>query len=348
MPTTRFVDTEAELVDAVEAIAKCEEVAFDSEGVDLSRHGPLTVAIISGTSSGDTVYVVDVQKLGGERVFSETRPSFRAVLQHPNITKVTFDCRGDSDALFHQFGVKLCGVLDLQVLDQGVRIQTGEAPPARSDYVNLPTVQGMNKIAERYGVTTVKGSVSHKRWGKRPLPKKEIKYAAKDVVIIKELLTAMRETATISRKLVEAVREHSERYASFLRDRKVAIHRQRDRDIVLEEHPIITQEELPPDHSRRKPYAVERWEKALKPLQAREESATVYNDVMFIFQHSKWYTAKAFERLALLAPEYPHFTENQSHRIMSSLGLSSDSEGEDFSFDSDEDVYYSGDEFYYY
>ena len=57
---TRFVDTESALCDAVAAIERCAEVAFDAEGVNLGRHGPLTIATFSGIGMEDT-YIVDVQ-----------------------------------------------------------------------------------------------------------------------------------------------------------------------------------------------------------------------------------------------------------------------------------------------
>ena len=55
------------------------------------------------------IYVVIIEVLGGDRVFSKTLPSFHSLLEDSAVTKVTFDCRCDSNALFHQFGVFLAG-----------------------------------------------------------------------------------------------------------------------------------------------------------------------------------------------------------------------------------------------
>jgi exonuclease 3'-5' domain-containing protein 1 len=59
----------------------------------------------------------DVLALGGAATFGtvELGTPLRALLESPDVIKVTFDCRADSDALFHQFQVRLTGVLDLQV-----------------------------------------------------------------------------------------------------------------------------------------------------------------------------------------------------------------------------------------
>jgi len=211
MPT-RFVDDEAALGHAVTAIERCSKVAFDAEGVQLGRNGALTIATFSGVGTEDT-YVVDVQALGGARVFAEHLPSFRAVLENPTVAKITFDCRNDSDALFHQFGVTLRGVLELQVLDQAVRIQKGEAPPVRCIYVvngGVPYLQSMAMVSQRYSVHSAKLTVSHAQWDKRPLSETAIEYASVDALIIKQLLAEMKKTE-LSETLRKAVSMHSAR-----------------------------------------------------------------------------------------------------------------------------------------
>ena len=102
--------------------------------------------------SDNTAYVVDVKVLTGERVFSSHKSSFRSLLEDPNVVKVTFDCRSDSDALFHQFGVTIQGVLDIQILDQAVRINSGEDVPHRNPYIvhgGVPFLEGMSAVATR-------------------------------------------------------------------------------------------------------------------------------------------------------------------------------------------------------
>ena len=47
--------------------------------------------------------------------------SLRKVLEDPCVVKYACDCRKDSDALFHQFGVRLRGVTDLQVAEVALR-----------------------------------------------------------------------------------------------------------------------------------------------------------------------------------------------------------------------------------
>jgi hypothetical protein len=155
-----FIDDHDGLRMAIRSLSASSMLAFDTEGVNLSRKpGSLTVVSFMSMDAlflneeSPVAYVIDVQALGGDVVFASCSPSqqsvsvsspslqkqahaekqtIRSLLEDPHLLKVTFDCRRDSEALFHQFQVTLRGVLELQVLDQAVRIQKGEAPPPKA------------------------------------------------------------------------------------------------------------------------------------------------------------------------------------------------------------------------
>jgi hypothetical protein len=159
-----------------------DSFAFDAEGVDLGRDGPLTIISIGGIQEKSPIYVIDVKLIGPEKVFSESKSSLRQLLEG-NKSKIAFDCRSDSDALFHQFGVKLSTVQDLQVLDQAVRIFVqGELHPEKCRYLsggNVPRLPSMEKVAERFSVNvSFKASAPHrfdlKVWDKRPWKKVQL------------------------------------------------------------------------------------------------------------------------------------------------------------------------------
>ena len=57
------------------------------------------------------VLLVDVSVMGA-RAFEEGR--LRELLESTRVLKLVFDCRGDSDALYHQHSVKLRNVYDVQ------------------------------------------------------------------------------------------------------------------------------------------------------------------------------------------------------------------------------------------
>lgn len=111
----RLVDSDTCLQDAISDIKQkiAERIALlavDCEGNSLSREGALTIITVA---TEEKVYIFDVQKLG-QATFSS---GLGEILEDESHRKLMFDCRQDSDALWHQFKVKLSGVLDLQLLE---------------------------------------------------------------------------------------------------------------------------------------------------------------------------------------------------------------------------------------
>lgn len=348
-----YVSTEDELLVALADLEGHTEVAFDSEGVDLGREGPLTIATFRGLDVADApIYVVDVKVLGGDVVFSDTSPSFRALLEDISITKITFDCRTDSDALFHQFRVSLRGVLDLQVLDQAVRIQKGEAPPDVNRFLlsgGIRYVQGMADVLPRYstpGSSLVKLSPPHNKydssvWGKRPLSEAALAYAACDAKVIGTLLVKMRET-TLSEMLTTRVQQHSQRYVKYFRDADKS--KLRDKNFIMEEHALVRSEELPSAHPRipreDNNKARSKWDQAVMQLcsKDRELCQKAHSNAMFVLQHNEWYTEEGLERMRKLSTEYPFFTAKQRASLLSPRPLKGD-EYDDEYYDSDDGFY---------
>ena len=110
----RLVDDEASLKETLSELkGKLERntrLAVDCEGVSLSRKGALTIITVA---TEEKAYIFDVLKLG-QAVFNS---GLGEILADKSREKLMFDCRQDSDALWHQFNIKLTGVLDLQLLE---------------------------------------------------------------------------------------------------------------------------------------------------------------------------------------------------------------------------------------
>ena len=128
----RLVNDETGLKDAISELkGKMAEqntlLAVDCEGDSMSRKGALTIITVA---TEEKVYIFDVLKLG-QLVFSS---GLGEILEDKSREKLTFDCRQDSDALWHQFKVKLNGVFNLQLLEV---IYRRENPTADSP-VNIP------------------------------------------------------------------------------------------------------------------------------------------------------------------------------------------------------------------
>lgn len=95
---------------------------IDLEGNDLSRKGTLSLVTIL-VEPRHTVHLVDVTKLGKDafHVAGTNERSLGVILGSSTITKVFFDIRNDSDALFSLFGINVGGVEDLQLMELASR-----------------------------------------------------------------------------------------------------------------------------------------------------------------------------------------------------------------------------------
>ena len=354
-----LVDTVDVLKAAVEDLSSYNTIAFDAEGEDLGRTGPLTIASFGGigvdsTNSNSPIYIVDVKKLGGDTVFPKASTtassSLRSILEDPRVKIITFDCRGDSDALYHQFEVKLDGSWDLQVVDQAIRIHEGQRPPEKCEYVKVGktfTVPGMDISAARLGLTVRKlpkpHVFRHNIWAERPLDEKTLEYAAHDIQVIIEMAKAASKI-NLSSQLQAAIERGCRRYETLFRDCS------EDNMPTLadrrEEHPIISEEELPPTHPRLPGNHMlkgrQKRDDTVKKLKEYDSSNmnALYNNVMFILQHDDWYTDSAFVYVRGLCRNYPYFTQKQRQQIQSPPKLRRYDDDEYDPYDYDDYDYY--------
>eukprot|EP00985_Skeletonema_marinoi_P027546 scaffold22825_cov73-Skeletonema_marinoi.AAC.1 len=85
---------------------KNAKVAFDCEGVNLSRLG--TVEIVSICFSASQVYLVDFGKNKCPKIVEAVKKLFEC----SKLTKIIHDCRMDCDALYHNHGIMVNNVHD--------------------------------------------------------------------------------------------------------------------------------------------------------------------------------------------------------------------------------------------
>ena len=157
--TTSVLTSPGEDLDrALRACVSSDTMAVDLEGVSMSRVGAVTLLQVAVR---DSVFLFDVQALETAELFERAvapnaardadesaaaadgpkRKTLRGVLEDARITKLMFDCRVDSDALFHQHGVALRGVFDVQLADVASR---------RRKNLAVPLLSGMPKCAARH------------------------------------------------------------------------------------------------------------------------------------------------------------------------------------------------------
>jgi ribonuclease D len=96
------------------------EISVDIEGDRLCRHGCINLIQIY-MPQVETVFIFDCKVLDLKVLKNSLRPA----LNSESVTKYMFDCRSDVDALYHQYDISLCKVIDVQLYEVGFRKCTG-------------------------------------------------------------------------------------------------------------------------------------------------------------------------------------------------------------------------------
>ena len=143
-----------------------ERVAFDCEGINLSRIG--TVELISICFSSLTVFLID---FGGtpDRIIEE---HVKRLFESNTIIKIIHDCRMDSDALFHRHGISLQNVHDTSCYHHAI---TGQEDKSLNDvlvYNGIATNEHRDKSVYQRNPNF---------WADRPLSPIMIDWATSDV-----------------------------------------------------------------------------------------------------------------------------------------------------------------------
>ncbi|KAF9528395.1 ribonuclease H-like domain-containing protein [Crepidotus variabilis] len=174
------------------------KLAVDLEGVNLCRDGTISLLQILSVAS-QTIWIIDVTVLG-VLAFSHSNlngDTLKSVLEGSQVTKVFYDVRTDSDALFNLFGIKLSNTYDLQLLEVAARRSSGK---------KVSYVIGLGKVINQYirpgsqwtrvkeeGAALLfpdKGG-SYELFDKRPLDERVLQYSAQDVNLLFQLQTML-------------------------------------------------------------------------------------------------------------------------------------------------------------
>ena len=98
------------------------DIFIDLEGENLSKVGQVFLLQLLLLPKVKT-YLVDIIQLGDEafNTRNERGTSFKDVLESAGICKAIFDVRNDSAALYHQYGISLANVHDIQLMENATR-----------------------------------------------------------------------------------------------------------------------------------------------------------------------------------------------------------------------------------
>ena len=240
---SQLIDNELALSDAISELYKYKQgnnnlLAVDCEGVSLSRKGELTILSMA---TREKVYIFDVLKVG-KAIFIG---GLKEILEDSTQQKLSFDCRQDSDALWHQFNVKLAGVVDIQLLEVMYRREnpTSESlkvpkPPSKTKFGRykrrsnltdqIEKINGYQRCLKLYleddklvevknsGRTILKSNPL--AWKKRPLGKTLIEYCIVDTMGMFKLYDKMKGILSITDEA--RLKIASEKYAEFYRGKE--------------------------------------------------------------------------------------------------------------------------------
>jgi exonuclease 3'-5' domain-containing protein 1 len=197
-----MVDTSDTLKSLVDTLIPLEKsfgsIYMDLEGVRLSRHGSISIIQIL-VPSCEQAFIVDVHTLGQtafDNLGSEGK-SLKDALESETIKKYLFDVRNDSDALFALFGVRLAGVVDVQLLELASRkgpkhFVCGLAKCIEQEQTlpSLALSQWQSTKKEGVKMFDPKLGGSYEVFNVRPLPQVLIEYCVGDVEFL-PLLSAI-------------------------------------------------------------------------------------------------------------------------------------------------------------
>ncbi|KAH8102260.1 ribonuclease H-like domain-containing protein [Cristinia sonorae] len=207
-----FVQNYNQLPKVISRLSSSSHILIDCEGQNIGTPTGILSLISVGTADSKDIFVIDVL-----RVRDRTHPQvqrFLRLLEDPSVLKVIWDGRMDHVEIFMTFGVKIRGVLDLQVVEvmsrEGVRgerdyqrrgrfrkmfgngaLKDSTLRPLMRDFHAVTGLQGIvnqekivMNLAKDAEVVAMHKDGNSSFWLTRPLPSNLLKYAAADIKLV--------------------------------------------------------------------------------------------------------------------------------------------------------------------
>ncbi|KAK7918033.1 ribonuclease H-like protein [Apiospora marii] len=220
---TFFVDTPAGVSEVADRLwarkTGGSDLYLDAEGHRLSRHGRMSLLILYSPSLRQA-FVLDVFAL--KRAVFRTKGSrgftIKQILQSNDYKKAGFDVRNDADALFHQYGVALQNVEDVQLMENALRPGGPSHGWTRGLAECLKTEWAGSKDAGK-NLFCPKSGGSYAVFNQRPLSPEILAYCVGDVYYLPRLREEY--WKQLSKKQKRSVKEKSKaRVAQSQKDDK--------------------------------------------------------------------------------------------------------------------------------
>jgi exonuclease 3'-5' domain-containing protein 1 len=129
LPTSELhilCDTNSKCEEALPVLRSSPALILDCEGRDLGVvGGALSIIILRTTTANPQTFLIDVASLSLSPSTTALNDVFD-LLSSPKSPKIVFDGRNDFSACYHEYGVELYNVIDMQLVDIKSRQARGE------------------------------------------------------------------------------------------------------------------------------------------------------------------------------------------------------------------------------
>ena len=201
----RFISTVDNMLSPSLSESITKHVAFDCEGVNLSRVG--SVELVSICFPSKDVFLIDF----GGNTCSKIVKKVKDLFESDEVVKIIHDCRMDCDALFHLHGIKVINVHDTSCFHH---IITG------MENKNLNDVLSFNGICLNSDRDKSVYKHNPSFWAARPLTTKMIDWASSDVDKLFKLSNIQLDRISSSTSRSKAIAKSAE-FASVARNMKI-------------------------------------------------------------------------------------------------------------------------------
>lgn len=158
----------------------------DLEGKKLGRNGTLDIVTVLG-SEKKPPSLIDVRTLGDAAFTTpgnDAGRTFKEIFEDPHVIKCFWDVRGDANALWSHYRVRLAGVTDVQLLENATRWgnkrRLAALDTAVEQYLRLPQEVLGPWLDAKKGVRVLLDA-DEDLFSHRPLAPKIISYCANDL-----------------------------------------------------------------------------------------------------------------------------------------------------------------------
>lgn len=173
---------------------------FDVEGINLSRHGSVSIIELyhqpPSLPENAHTYLIDVHTLGFLAFSTPSAEglSLKSILESPMTPKVFFDVRTDSDAMYGHFGIRLAGIIDLQLMEVASRSRSKTHLKGLGNCILHDLGLGKDE-KQTVEATKAKGILlfapdkggSYAVFNQRPMKEEIVEYCVQDVVYLPKL-----------------------------------------------------------------------------------------------------------------------------------------------------------------